>query len=595
LALWRMDSFMMALIAREDARPPAHYQAFYAVTPWLSSRGDSVRIPSPLLSVDAPLVYVHFQVGPDGGLTSPQIPADPDWVHAISLTGTDRINRFRDHLDNLANHVGVDTIRAAAADLPAYASIDLQRTASGTVTNFYGPAQTNQSTDDQPVPQKQARSRNAAKWQQEYNQQQLAQRQAARDSYAALSKLSHRPRPSTNRDEDNQQASKAAEDGAPTRSQRLAASSAPPEAPATDAPPAPLEIKESELTPRWVDNRLLLLRRVQTDGPTRIQGAWIDWSGLRSQLTDQVSDLLPDARLEPLTDGQETPHQLASAPIQLIPAPFQAVAEPLSAPVRNGLIFTWVAVLLAIAAVGWVVRIALNLSERRGAFVSAVTHELRTPLTTFRMYAQMLDEGRVRNEDDQAEYFSILRREADRLGHLVENVLAYARLEKVGTENRRQTTTVGELIDRTTSRLHQRVDETSGRLTIQLPESLAGQRVTTDVSAVGQVLFNLVDNACKYGHDADQPPEIDLHVECDSDRVRIIVTDHGPGVTTEMRGRIFRPFAKSAAAAADSEPGVGLGLSLSRRLARGLGGRLDIEAHDGSGARFVLTLPTSAD
>ncbi|MDX1681710.1 MAG: hypothetical protein R3336_01195, partial [Phycisphaeraceae bacterium] len=133
LALWRMDSFMMALIAREDARPPAHYQAFYAVTPWLSSRGDSVRIPSPLLSVDAPLVYVHFLVGPEGGPTSPQIRADPDWVHAISLTGTDRINRFRDHLDNLANNVGIDTIRAAAADLPAYASIDLQRTASGTV------------------------------------------------------------------------------------------------------------------------------------------------------------------------------------------------------------------------------------------------------------------------------------------------------------------------------------------------------------------------------------------------------------------------------------------------------------------------------
>ena len=71
-----------------------------------------------------------------------------------------------------------------------------------------------------------------------------------------------------------------------------------------------------------------------------------------------------------------------------------------------------------------------SLSERRGAFVSAVTHELRTPLTTLRMYTEMLADGMVPDEPRRRSYLQTLRAEADRLGHLVENVLAYSRLER---------------------------------------------------------------------------------------------------------------------------------------------------------------------
>ncbi len=76
----------------------------------------------------------------------------------------------------------------------------------------------------------------------------------------------------------------------------------------------------------------------------------------------------------------------------------------------------------------------LALSERRASFVSAVTHELRSPLTTFRMYAEMLAEGMVRDEQQRDRYLSTLRQEADRLSHLVDNVLQYARL---GTRTQR--------------------------------------------------------------------------------------------------------------------------------------------------------------
>src|SRR5439155_9919455 len=96
---------------------------------------------------------------------------------------------------------------------------------------------------------------------------------------------------------------------------------------------------------------------------------------------------------------------------------------------------------------------ALGLSERRGTFVSAVTHELRTPLTTFRLYTEMLDEGMVAGADSQRAYLKTLRAEADRLGHLIENVLAFARLERGRAADDREVVAPADLLGRLVPRL----------------------------------------------------------------------------------------------------------------------------------------------
>ena len=112
--------------------------------------------------------------------------------------------------------------------------------------------------------------------------------------------------------------------------------------------------------------------------------------------------------------------------------------------------------------------------------------------------------------------------------------------------------------------------------------------VRADPGAVEQIVFNLVDNACKYAVSAEDKR---IHVACTvgEKSVSITVRDHGPGVNKEEGTRLFKPFRKSAQAAADSAPGVGLGLTLSRRLARAMGGDLTVEA--GEGATFALGLP----
>jgi K+-sensing histidine kinase KdpD len=114
--------------------------------------------------------------------------------------------------------------------------------------------------------------------------------------------------------------------------------------------------------------------------------------------------------------------------------------------------------------------------------------------------------------------------------------------------------------------------------------------VRTDVSVVEQVLANLVDNAAKYaGGSADR--RIELEFAASRSRLAVSVRDHGPGLPDRAVRRLFRPFSKSAHDAALSAPGVGLGLALSRRLARALGGDLRLGHNGPDGVAFVLTLP----
>ena len=116
--------------------------------------------------------------------------------------------------------------------------------------------------------------------------------------------------------------------------------------------------------------------------------------------------------------------------------------------------------------------------------------------------------------------------------------------------------------------------------------------VRADTSAVERILFNLVDNACKYACSSSDK-RIHLVIDRDGRFARLRVWDHGPGVSSEQIPSLFRPFSKSAHAAAHSAPGVGLGLALSRRLASRMGGELALDRSFRRGACFVLTLPVS--
>jgi signal transduction histidine kinase len=344
------------------------------------------------------------------------------------------------------------------------------------------------------------------------------------------------------------------------------------------------------MTPLWIEGQLILARRVLVGGKQYVQGCLLDWPVIRRDLLAGVKDLLPEADLVPTGDNHaaDESRRLAALPIRLLPGTVQFADDKNRSPLMLSLFVAWVCLFAAAVAIIGLLSGVIRLSARRASFVSAVTHELRTPLTTFQMYAEMLASDMVPDEPQKKEYLNTLRAEAIRLTHLVENVLAYARLERGRLDRRLETVALSDLIASMQNRLADRAAQAGMQLAVE--NTAAELSVKTNVSAVEQILFNLVDNACKYASSADDK-RIHVLLQEENGQAAVRVEDHGSGIAPEMRRRLFRSFSKTAREAAHSAPGIGLGLALSRRLARDLGGGLRYEEKPTPGACFVLTLP----
>ncbi len=341
----------------------------------------------------------------------------------------------------------------------------------------------------------------------------------------------------------------------------------------------------------WQDGMLIMVRRTMLEGRESIQGCLLNWPEIRQRLLLDITDLLPEAKLIPIDDAPNDNGILMLATLPVLLSPGQALGDrvPAVTPIRLSLVIAWGGVFLAAAAVAVLLMCVVRLSERRGAFVSAVTHELRTPLTTFRLYTEMLADGIVPTEEKRQSYLQTLRVEADRLGHLVENVLSYARLENGRTRKVKDEINLADLIERIEQPLRERTER--GGMTLDLdicrdPEPC----ILGDGEAIERIVFNLVDNACKYATEAANRK---IHLACHREEKQVVleVRDHGQGITKPFTRRLFRPFSKSATEAAHSAPGVGLGLALCSRLAKSMGGQLAINQNVKEGACLILRLP----
>ncbi|MGH7945396.1 MAG: sensor histidine kinase, partial [Opitutaceae bacterium] len=363
--------------------------------------------------------------------------------------------------------------------------------------------------------------------------------------------------------------------------------------------------------PAMIDGRLHLFGWVQPGGTGDVRGVEVEVAALISRLGGALPAEPGSGEGYALRDDQgRILHQAGAVPRSgepLIRVPFAAALLPgwdvtahlTASPDASGsgAAFFWVSVVLvgifvaAILSGGslllWQARRSEEEAAQKTSFVANVSHEFKTPLTTIRLYSELLEQGRVRDEAEGGQYLRTIGRETQRLARLVNNALDFSRLEqgrkKYARESIDLTAELGRLLDTHAPR----VAEAGLVLKRELPE--ASVVVTTDRDALEQIVLNLIDNACKYAADGG---EIAVALTARAGRgADVRVSDRGRGVPPEHRERIFEKFHRVDDALTAEKTGAGLGLSIARQLARGLGGELRYEPRTGAGAEFVLELP----
>lgn len=636
IALWRMDTYAAGILAEENNRPAWHFRD-------VDMRRASRLTP---LNVDVPdNVRLHFQIR-NGQLSTPQVNGWSDAKSAwgaglvpvqqgarLSKSKQDDLRRLRDLIFNDTTYAGWQEKRntqttLADNNLGVVCALAAQQENTGKGGLLPSPEERKQLevVQQQRLANPQDKVRAVKGYQTNYNASEKAKRnEIVQKTVGNRSNTKKSWRMETAKED----VKDAVKDPA-----RAATGAARQEAPAAKAAVAAVAAKagldtrdeakqeadggdpflrqalvsgqdvlegayQAPLQPVWIGGELVLVRQVQDAGGKRVQGVWLDTARIRRELVKNIRDLLPEAKLEPVRLGvkvllgeqpdpnSDDPMVLAALPWRLVPGEVAAASPGGWTPMRKTLAVAWVGALLAALAAIALLRGVVKLSERRASFVSSVTHELRTPLTTFSLYSDMLAEGMVRDEEKKQTYLDTLRKESARLTHLVENVLAYSRIERGSARARVEDVEVGSLIDRMCERLGNRAQEAGMELRCEVAEGLARRPVRVDTTAVEQIIFNLVDNASKYASGEDCGSIITLRALERGRQVVFQVCDQGRGIAAGERKRLFRAFHKSAKEAAHSKPGVGLGLALCRRLARALGGDLKI-VDSGEGACFEL-------
>jgi K+-sensing histidine kinase KdpD len=239
---------------------------------------------------------------------------------------------------------------------------------------------------------------------------------------------------------------------------------------------------------------------------------------------------------------------------------------------------------------------AIKRSERlKTALLDAVTHDIRTPLTSIKASATLLLEDRDEtygaaklSPPEQYAMLEIITHGADRLDRFVEGIVDLARIEAGDMSLHRNWRSVDDLIDAALAQAEPLTQK--HKIDVVVPDELPVVRV--DGRAVTEVIYALLDNACKYA-----PPGTQITISArpnSPDAIEIAVEDRGPGIPPAFRERVFERFYRIGGngIASESVTGIGMGLAIAKGIVEAHGGRIWIaDAQSGRGTRVVFTVP----
>ena len=227
-----------------------------------------------------------------------------------------------------------------------------------------------------------------------------------------------------------------------------------------------------------------------------------------------------------------------------------------------------------------------RLAQAKSDFVSNVSHELKTPLSTISLFSEILELGRVKNEEKKAEYYRIIRHESRRLNKTIDNILDFSRIEAGRKKYELVEGDMAEVIDSVLSTHRYQITNSGFDVQTNIEPDLP--LVLIDREAMAQGISNLIDNAIKYSGKVKQ---LSIAVRTVQSELSIEIADHGVGIPRAEQARVFEKFYRVGDGLVHDVKGSGLGLSLVKHIIEAHNGTISVESDVGKGSLFRILLP----
>ena len=230
-----------------------------------------------------------------------------------------------------------------------------------------------------------------------------------------------------------------------------------------------------------------------------------------------------------------------------------------------------------------------KLDAAKDEFISMVNHELRTPLTSIKGSLSILNHSLSKQpfSNDLVHMADIALRNTDRLLNIVNDILDVAKLEAGKLALNIKPVKLATLITRSVELNAPFCTGCGCRLNLSLPEDIASLEIKGDEHRLLQVLGNFISNAAKFTHKGDT---IEVTAALEGHRIRLGVTDHGPGISEEHQKEIFKRFSQLGNTGNSKLPGTGLGLNICKHIIELHGGTIGFDVQKGS-TTFFFDLP----
>jgi signal transduction histidine kinase/CheY-like chemotaxis protein len=236
-----------------------------------------------------------------------------------------------------------------------------------------------------------------------------------------------------------------------------------------------------------------------------------------------------------------------------------------------------------------------KMNRYKSEFLANVSHELRTPLNSILLLSKMLaDRGGSRLTDEEARQARIIHDAGSNLKALIDNILDLSRIDARKATLTLRKINLEDLLEDLVDLLRPQFDEKGLHIRLDI-DTAAPKHIVTDLDKLRQILINFLSNAVKFTERGGVTVSVQPNAASESLPVRISVRDSGIGIAPDKQDVIFEAFKQADGSTNRRYGGTGLGLTISRELARLIGGEIGIESAPGKGSTFSLLLPLEFD